>query len=107
MENEILELIDSLDDILENSQEHDSSSSTRYQNDDFHDEVKSDALICECFCVSREMILASLQQQDLHSGGKESISTENLIMLLKENYGLGQGCGFCLKKKEDWMSQFL
>lgn len=56
--------------------------------------LDDECLICECFCVNVADLRSRLQDiKELN---------EATIALLSREYGLGNGCGSCLKNKEMW-----
>lgn len=54
--------------------------------------LSEEALICECYCVSAGDIREML---------KDSRSVD--IALLTTRFGLGTGCGKCLKESVNWI----
>lgn len=78
MDKEFLHLIDNLEDLIPRAIE----------------KLDDSILICECFCVSVGDI-RSLKLNEVD------------INCLKTTFNLGEGCGSCLKRKEDWINKIL
>lgn len=76
MDEEILRLIETVDELLPDPTE----------------KLEDDCLICECFCVSARDIRNLCQGQ---------VNLE----LLEEHYHLGQGCGSCKKNLTSWIDK--
>jgi bacterioferritin-associated ferredoxin len=53
--------------------------------------LSDEVLICECYCVSVLDIRQTL-----------SNNSQINLELLREKYGLGSGCGRCVKELNDW-----
>lgn len=56
--------------------------------------LPGDYLICECFCVSAD---------DIRSLGPSDHGVD--LVKLEKIFGLGQGCGTCIKRKDEWIEK--
>ncbi len=54
--------------------------------------LSEEALICECYCVS---------VGDIREAFKDSRKVD--VSLLTSRFGLGTGCGKCLRESENWI----
>lgn len=55
--------------------------------------LDEDSVICECFCVSVSDI-------------KETCPGSLDLVLLRQTFGFGNGCGTCIKDLEKWKNIF-
>ncbi len=60
-------------------------------NDVDRPNLASDALVCECFCVSLGDILEFVRE-----------TGETDVGALQRRFHLGTGCGSCLKRRDEW-----
>jgi len=77
MDKEFLSQIDQVGELISNTEKLD-------------DEI----LICECFCVNVADIREACKSQGTFD-----------LMIMQENFGLGQGCQGCLKRINTWVNK--